>query len=59
MENKDRLEFGTKVTIFGEHATVWDLCDNNTSVIKVLMENGRFAGDVLLAVLNKVKLGWQ
>lgn len=59
MENKDNLEFGTKVTIFDEHAKVWDLCPNNSSVIKVQMENGRFAGDVLLAVLSKVKLGWR
>ena len=59
MESKDGLEFNTKVTIFGEHGTVWDLCENNASIIKVLMENGRFADDVLIAVLSKVKLGWR
>ncbi len=59
MKSKDGLEFGTQVTIFEEHATVWDLCNNNASVIKVLMKNGRFAGSVMIAVLSKVKLGWQ
>ena len=59
MESKDGLEFGTKVTVYDEHATVHDLCKHNSAIIKVRMENGRFEGDVLIAVLSHVKLGWR
>lgn len=58
MENKDKLEFNTKVNVYGENARIHDLCENNTAMVKVRMENGRFTGDVLLAVLKSVKLGW-
>lgn len=59
MKSKDGLEFGTEVTIFDEHATVHDLCPNNSKVIKVRMVTGRFVDHVMIAVLSKTKKGFR
>jgi hypothetical protein len=59
MKDKSELEFGTRVTVFGEHGTIFDLCENNEKMVKVLMATGRFPGTVMLVVLNKLKKGFQ
>ncbi|WP_143675278.1 hypothetical protein [Streptomyces sp. JV178] len=57
MDNKDRLEVGTKVIVGSDKkkGEIWDLGTNPT-LVKVLMKEGAWEGQVMLVVLKQVKL---
>lgn len=55
MRNKDGLEFGTKILVNGVKAEIWDLCDKNALLVKVLMKAGHDKGLTFLVPIAQVE----